>query len=313
MSAWPQTVIALIWDFDRTLARGSMLRPLFDDYGIPEHEFWAEVNDLAAEYTKQGQLIDRQSLFLNHLLTLTWTGRTPGLNNERLRSYGQSLEYYHGMPEFLQQMSDLVAGDPTYARFGISVEHYIVSSGLRQIIQGSSIRASVRDVWASEFVEHPMIPGHSDAPIISQIAYVNSDSVKTKALFQLNKGVNVEPSIDINGEMPESERRIPFEHMVCIADGPSDVPLFAVTKRMGGAAFGVYDPLDPEHFKEASRLLEQGRTHSVFEADYRSERPAWLWLERAVRRIGDRIVEQQEALLRNAWSSGPTHVVTRRA
>ena len=307
MSVWPQTVIAMVWDFDQTLIRGSMISAILNDYQIPEDEFWNDVSALADQYAGHNLRVDPQSMYPNHLLTLAWNGRMSGLNNARLRSYGEQLAYYEGMPDFLHTIAEGVAQNPQYERYGIAVEHYIVSSGLRQIIEGSEIRRSVRDVWATEFIESPIGLDTACGPIIAQIGYPMSDSVKTRALFELNKGTNIEPSIDINGEMAESERRIPFSHMICVADGPSDVPLFAVVKRMGGKAFGVYDPTDHSHFDQASLLLEQGRTNSVFEADYRPDRPAVLWLTRAVRQIADNIVVQQEALLRAAWTGGPGH------
>ena len=146
------------------------------------------------------------------------------------------------------------------------------------------------------------------APTITQIGYAIDNTTKTRALFEINKGVNVEPEIDVNGVMPESERRVPFSNMICIADGPSDVPMFSVLKRSGGKTFAVYDPGNRKHFDQVSRLVEQERVIASFPADYSEGNAAWLWLHRAARQIADEIVKRREAALSRATASGPRHV-----
>ena len=309
MQIFQQNVIAMVWDFDRTLIRGHMQVPLLDDYGVDPSEFWREVDALPARHAEHGVRVARDSAYLNHLLTGAWDGRFPGLTNERLRSYGERLEFYPGMPEFMQHIDALIADDPRYRRHEIHVEHYVVSTGLRQIIEGSAIRPRVKDVWASEFIEGPAAPGGGAVPgVVTQIGYMIDNTTKTRALFEINKGVNVEPGIDVNGVMAEHERRVPFTNMICVADGPSDVPMFSVVNSAGGKSFAVYDPTDERHFGQVSLLVEQERVIASFPADYREGTSAWLWLHRAVRQVADEIEERLEAALRRATMSGPRHL-----
>ena len=319
MQVFPQNVIAIVWDFDGTLIRGNMQAPLFRDYGIDPDAFWAEVDGLPERYGRQGLRMARDSAYLNHLLTYAWAGRLDGLGNEKLRSYGASLEFHEGMPAFLKAISDAIARDRTYRRHEIRVEHYIVSTGLRQIIEGSAVRRLVRDVWASEFIEAPLGLGGAvrptvddtfplAAPALTQIGYAIDNTTKTRALFEINKGVNAEPGIDVNDQMAESERRVPFANMICVADGPSDVPMFSVVNRFGGKAFAVYDPSSERHFDQVSLLVEQQRVITSFPADYREGSEAWLWLHRAAREIAADIVNRREDALRSATAHAPSHV-----
>lgn len=311
----------MVWDFDQTLIPGYMQKPLFAEYEVDPGQFWDEVNALPDLYDERDLRVAPDSAYLNHILSYAWDGKFPGLSNEKLRSYGADLTFYSGMPEFMERIAKAIAHDPAYTRYEIRVEHYIVSTGLRQIIEGSPVRTRVRDVWASEFIEQPLsltrqmpLPvGGSDpsedAPTtLAQIGYAIDNTTKTRALFEINKGVNVEPEIDVNGVMPESDRRVPFTNMICIADGPSDVPMFSVVQRLGGKAFAVYDPGNTEHFKQVSRLVEQGRVTTSFPADYSEGSEASLWLHRATRQIADDIVDRHDQALRRATSSGPQHV-----
>ncbi len=316
-----QNVIAIVWDFDRTLIRGNMQAPLFEEYGIDPQSFWGEVDTLAGDYREQGIRVARGSAYLNHILSYAWAGRFQGLSNEKLNGYGDALEFYEGMPQFLEHLATAIADEPRYRRHEITVEHYIVSTGLRQIIEGSPVRRSVQGVWASEFIEEPIgargrmqfvvddnLPLGGPPTTLTQIGYALEDTTKTRALFEINKGVNVEPGIDVNDVMQASERRVPFSNMICVADGPSDVPMFSVLKQLGGKNFAVYDPLDGDHFDQVSRLVEQERVIASFPADYTEGSPAWRWLHRAAKQIADDIVERREAALQRARASGPRHV-----
>ena len=93
--------IAIVWDFDQTLIPGYQQKPIFDQYGIDEKEFWEEVKGLEAYYRKQQVRVSPDTLYLNHLLTHVAEGKCPGLNNKKLKEIGSRLEFYPGMPAFL--------------------------------------------------------------------------------------------------------------------------------------------------------------------------------------------------------------------
>lgn len=130
--------------------------------------------------------------------------------------------------------------------------------------------------------------------VISQIGYVLDNTTKTRAIFEINKGVNVEPSIDVNAQVAEEDRRVPISHMIYVADGPSDVPVFSVVNKGGGKTLGVYTTGQPSNYDGVASLSEQGRVNDIAEADYREGRAADLWLMRSLRKIAGGICDSRE-------------------
>jgi len=293
-----QTVIALVWDFDRTLIPGNMQDPIFDYYGVEGDAFWREVEGLVEYYARQGVRIQRDIAYLGHLLTYVREGIFDGLTNERLRELGGMLTAAPGMPDFLDETRRHVAGIPEFATEGIAVEHYIVSTGILPMIEGSVFAGKVDGIWANTLIETPALPGYLDqlpvasAPApVSHLGYTIDNTAKTRALFEINKGVNRNPDIDVNARIGEEERRVPLRHMIYIADGPSDVPCFSILNHNGGKTLGVYtlDPVD--NHRRVKQLQEQGRIQGMAEADYRPGKAAYLWLMDSIEQIGHEIVE----------------------
>lgn len=312
-----QTVIAVVWDFDKTLIPGNMQAPLFARYGVDEGAFWAEVDGLHDFYLQHGaQRVSDDNLYLNHILEYVRAGRFKGLNNAVLRELGRELTFHPGMPDLLDTLRTMIAEDATYAHLDISVEHYIVSTGLRPMIEGSPIRPLVEDVWACEFIEAPHPPGYAEPRQealfgereISALAYIIDNTSKTRALFEINKGTNKAPEIHVNSWLPREFRRVPFQNMIYVADGPSDVPAWSLVRSEGGRTLGVYQHGSRAQFEQISQLQRDGRIHAFAEADYRSDSTAWLWLTTEVRHIADRIVAERDAALRSAVRPPARHV-----
>lgn len=320
----PQNVIALVWDFDKTLIPGYMQDPIFEAYNIDPPSFWKEVNALPAHFRRLGVNVHPDHAYLNHLLTYVHHGRMPGLTNARLRELGARILFHPGLPEGFQHLREALAAVPDALRFELKLEHYIVSTGLREMVEGSAIRPFVDGIWASEFIEAPPAPGFDpeatlnlDAPReqplfdmhgITQIAVAYDNTSKTRALFEINKGSNRNPSIDVNAKMRAEDRRVPFPHMIYIADGPSDVPAFSVMQQFGGTAYAVYDPANPLSLDQADRLRRDHRIDHFGPADYRPESPTMQWLALQIRRIAGRIVEAQTALLHDRVGQAPRHL-----
>ena len=237
-----QNIVACIWDFDKTLISGYMQAPLFARYGVDESRFWKEVNQLPELYARRGLKVSKDTVYLNHLLTYVRSGPMRGLNNATLRELGQDLAFYPGLPEFFLELKDLVSAKPEYRSHEISLEHYIISTGLAEMIRGSALAAYVEGVFGCEFVENPAPPGYYlqkefDLPTereISQIGVMVDNTIKTRFIFEINKGANKIPEIDVNAKMRPEDRRIPMKNMIYVADGPSDVPIFSVVKKYGG-------------------------------------------------------------------------------
>lgn len=300
----PQRVVAFIWDFDKTLTHGYMQNPLFDRFGVDSKRFWDEVNALVDHYEQRGLLVSKDTAYLGHMLTYAQPGMPfEGLTNELLRELGAKVQLAPGMPEFMQRTREVVKSEQRYIQNRIEVEHYIVSTGLRQMIEGNPIRQHVDGVWACELLSDPPGPGYLDddggrnalTGLLTQVGYVIDNTTKTRAIFEINKGANVD-KIDVNAQMPEEDRRVPLQNMIYIADGPSDVPVFSVVGKGGGKTMGVHTP-DGKNYDEVARLQDEGRVGNIAEAVYAPGSAADRWLMRALRKIADDICERRDTLV----------------
>ena len=314
---FPQNVIAMVWDFDKTLIPGNMQSPLFRRYDIDEPAFWQEVEGLAAFYRSHGsELIQRDHLYLNHLLTYVREGLMPGLSNDLLHELGREIDFYEGMPDFLEHCRKSIEAEPRYAEHQITVEHYVVSTGLRQMILGSAIAPQIEDVWACEFTELVAPPGYAERQgqlfspegEIRQLIYTIDNTSKTRALFEINKGTNKNPSIDVNAKIAPEDRRVPFQNMIYVADGPSDVPVFSIVDANGGRTYAVYRPGSEVEFAQAKSLLEQNRVDAFGEANYADGSHTAMWLTQSARSIANRIVSDREDALNERMGLPPRHV-----
>ena len=311
-----QNIIACIWDFDKTLIPGYMQAPLFRRYGLDEANFWNETNKLAENCKKRGYHLSPEISYLNHLLTYVLAGPLAGLNNRILQECGATIEFYPGLPDFFGRAKAFVAEKPEYQKHEITLEHYIVSTGIAPMIRGSGIAKHTDGIWACEFIENPLQPGFlkqkelglSAEAEIAQIGLVIDNTTKTRAVFEINKGTNKNPAIDVNAMMAAADRRIPFQNMIYIADGPSDVPSFSVVKGGGGRAYAVYNPAEPAEFAQNDRLRQSGRIDHYGPADYTAASNTTQWLRMHIHQICDRIVQDREAAVAQKASRPPRHL-----
>lgn len=311
-----QNIIACIWDFDKTLIPEYMQSPLFRRYGVNETNFWAETNSLVEHYRRRGYHLSGEIAYLNHLLTYVLSGAMTKLNNHVLRDCGRDIRFYPGIPSFFDQAKTFVTEKEVYRKHDIQLEHYIVSTGLAEMIRGSEIAPYVEGIWGCEFIENPLQPGflqqkefemNAEAEI-AQIGMVIDNTTKTRALFEINKGTNKNPAIDVNANITPEDRRIPFQNMIYIADGPSDIPSFSVVKKGGGKAFAVYNPARPDEFAQNDRLRQVGRIDHYGPADYTATSSTAQWLKLHVQSICDRIVSDREAAVAQRVSRPPRHL-----
>ncbi len=299
-----QTIIAVIWDFDKTLIPGYMQRPLFEQFGVDEAAFWEEVNALPEQYRRRGcEQISTEILYLNHILQYVRAGKFKGLTNQLLRELGAQLEFYPGLPAFFDDLRKQL-DEEVFRHHEISLEHYVVSTGLTQMIKGSRIASCLDGIWGCEFVEDL----GSSSPVVAQLGYVLDNTTKTRAIFEINKGANKHPEISVNAQIAEEDRRIPVKNMIYVADGPSDVPVFSVVKRGGGKTYGVYKSGSVREFEQANMLQEQGRVQSFGPADYSQGSQTYMWLTSAVRQVAERIVKDRERALGEKVGRAPKHL-----
>lgn len=311
-----QNVVACVWDFDKTLIPGYMQAPIFAAFGIDEEEFWKEVNALPEIYAQRGTSVSHDTIYLNHLLSFVKNGPLKGLTNQRLRELGKELVFYNGVTELFEQLKAVVASKPEYKKHNITLEHYIISTGLAEMIKGSKIAPYVDGIFGCEFIEAPLPPHfmrQDELPLhmefeISQIGTIVDNTIKTRYIYEINKGSNKNSKINVNASMSRVDRRVPIDRMIYTADGPSDVPVFSVVKSNGGKAYAVFNSDSEAEFAQNDALLHSGRIHAYGPADYTEKSTTAKWLRMHVRQICENIVTECETALNANVGSAPRHL-----
>ena len=179
-------IIAVIWDCDKTLIDGYMQDPIFEEYKITPSDFWKEVNEKIKEYEKQGIRVNKDTYYLNYFIQCAHNEKLKGLNNEKLKYFGSKQKFYKGIPEIFKKTKSMFDDDKTYAEYGIQVEHYIVSTGFAEIIRGTELMPYVNGIWGCELLESKDSDGNC---VINEIIYTIDNTTKTRAIFEINKGI----------------------------------------------------------------------------------------------------------------------------
>lgn len=254
-----KTTVALCYDFDGTLIRGNMQENSFiPDIGMAPSDFWAEVKQ-NAERNDMDEVLSYMQIMLRKA-----DEKHKQFNKQSIQDHGKNLDLFPGVEEWFKNID-------TYAKtHGISIEHYIISSGLDDMIRGSSIGKKFKHIFASGFAydanEVPRFPARS-------INY----TTKLQYLFRISKGIiNSWDNTAINKSMPDEERPMPFSRMIYIGDGETDVPAMKMVNFKGGYSIAVYPPkagtrlskTESAKKRAALELKEADRVHFVAEADY---------------------------------------------
>lgn len=298
-------IIAVIWDFDQTLVNGYMQDPIFQYYGVDSKKFWQEVNELPQKYkNEQGVNVNKDTIYLNQFIKYAKEGYFSGLNNQKLKEFGERLKFYNGIPEIFTKTKEMIQSNPAYQEYNIKVEHYIVSTGMKAIIMGSVIAEHVDGIWGCELIEDDI----NGERIISEIGYTIDNTSKTRAIFEINKGIPKHPDIDVNSKMPEEMRRVKFENMIYIADGPSDIPAFSVVNKNGGATFAIYPKGDIEAFKQVEQMRQDGRVNMYAEADYSEGTTSYMWIANKITQFAEKIRKAERDKLVSSVSVTPKHL-----
>jgi hypothetical protein len=313
-----QNVIAIIWDFDKTLIPHYMQKPLFEAYGVNEKRFWKEVNSLQSYYGEHDIEVMPDSSYLGHILTYVRHGIFKDLNNAKLTELGQQVSFYPGLPDFFKEIKDAIEQDAIFSAYNIEVEHYIVSTGLRRIIMGSQIAPFVNGIWGCEFAEDVAPPGFLQSKqdklslyeegVISHISYALDNTTKTRAIFEINKGSNIFKEISVNSSIAHKDRRVPFENMIYVADGPSDIPVFSILNQFGGKTYAVYEKGNRNQFEQVKKLLSERRVNAFGEADYRHETQTYMWVMSSARDIAETMIKRRLKAMDDRVGNPPEHI-----
>ena len=243
-------IIALVYDFDGTLSPKPMQEyTVLPKLGVDPKAFWAEANALALKH-EADVLISYM-----HLMFQKAKERGVRIDRKDLVALGRDVELFAGVENWFGQIGAYVK---CRSEVPVEVRHYLISSGLKEIIEGTRIYKRFHKVFASEYL--------FDAYELPYPKRVISDTGKTQYLFRINKGLE-DHNQSINSHMPEEHRPIPFSNMIYFGDGETDVPSMAVTRNSGGYAMAVHSP--GKSRARCIELLKAGRCDFLAPADYR--------------------------------------------
>lgn len=241
--------MAICYDFDKTLSPDDMQAfTLIPSFGMEKSEFWEESNKLAKD-----NLMDNNLAWMYQLIQYSRVKRLP-IRKEYFRQTGATVPLYKGVDTWFNRMNQYAE------RKGIELEHYIISSGLKEIIEGSSIAPFFTRIYASSYLYSA--DGVAEWPA-QAINYTN----KTQFIFRIAKGIFEEYDERVNDSMSEDQLYIPYENIVYIGDSATDIPCMRLVKSKGGYSIGVFDPQKNTR-KKVYQLYSDGRINFYAPADY---------------------------------------------
>ncbi|MCO5097496.1 MAG: haloacid dehalogenase-like hydrolase [Rhodocyclaceae bacterium] len=260
--------MAISYDFDGTLAPGNMQEYDFiPALNVKPREFWKESGGLAEKHEMD------QILAYMHLMLEEARKAKVAVRRTDFKSFGAKIELFPGVMDWFKRIN-------AYAKSkGVRLEHFIISSGIREMVEGTPIYREFKKVYASGFMFD-----HNGVACWPALA-VNY-TTKTQYLFRINKGsLDVHDNSVINTFVPKGERPVPFEHMIFVGDGETDIPCMRLIKDQGGHSIAVYNPNKRGTKENAKKLIDEGRATLAAPADYRDGGV----IDLAVKAIIDRI------------------------
>ena len=256
-------IVAVMYDFDRTLCTRDMQEYSFiPSLGITEREFWDFANVLGSQ-----QHMDSVLSYMYAMVKLS-SDRGKPLQRQHLVNMGRNVEFFPGVTSWFARVSD------RGAQLGMQVEHYVISSGMKEIIEGTAIADCFKSIFACEFLYDG--DGNAVWPK-TDVNYTN----KTQFVYRINKGVlDVANDVDLNRSMPDDSKRVPFCNMIYIGDGLSDVPCMKMMKAYGGYSIAVY-----QNRRKVESMLERDRVDFIYPADYREGSGLDVTMKNILRKI----------------------------
>lgn len=276
-----QPIIAFLYDFDKTLCTTDMEDYAFiPSLGMTPGEFWSLANGFGHANRMDG--------ILAYMYTMIQESEKRNLpfTRESLRRMGRDIVLFPGVREWFRRINAFGVSQ------GVQVEHYVISSGLREIIEGSGISQEFKEIYASEFYYDG-----AGRPVWPRLT-VNF-TAKTQFVYRINKGVlDVSDDKTLNDSMPDDSKRVPFTNMIYIGDGLSDVPCMKMMRAYGGQAIAVYQAGNRMGVED---LLAKGRVDFIFPADYSGGTALDLTVKNIIRKmaITDWLGEENAQQLRS--------------
>ncbi len=260
--------MAICYDFDGTLIPGNLHEyGFFDSLDILPSAFWSESNQMACDHmadtilTYMKKMKDERE---SHGLTFT---------RQDIQSYGAAAQLFAGVSEWFSRINEYAL------QKGVALEHYIVSSGVKEMIEGSVIAPYFKEIFASSFLYDETGTAVWPALVVN---YTN----KTQFLYRINKGcLDVSDNESVNRHMNDDDKPIPFAHIIYIGDGETDIPSMKTVKREGGHTIAVYNPEAAGQREKVKGLLGIERADVIAPADYRENAAIDIFVKGVIDKI----------------------------
>lgn len=258
--------MAICYDFDKTLSPDDMQTfTLIPSFGIDKSEFWDNSNKLAEE-----NLMDKNLAWMFELIRYS-KFKTKSLKKEYFHEIGADVKLYKGVEDWFKNTTEYATEK------GIELEHYIISSGLKEIIEGSKISSAFKRIYASSYLYST--DGIAEWPA-QAVNYTN----KTQYIFRIAKGFLEEYDERVNDSMREEQLRIPYENIVYIGDSATDIPCMRLVKSRGGYSIGVYDP-EKDNRAKVYQMYNDGRLNFYAPADYTVSGALFTYIKQVINEI----------------------------
>ena len=265
--------IAIVFDFDDTLAPDSTSGYLSQ----------AGISDLSSFWKKEVAALtdadwDPVPAYLYKMIEASKIGRIPKVTRESLAEWGRSIPLHDGVSGVFDRLRN-VAKD---ANSRVTLEFYLISSGIGDILRNTSIASEFNDIWASEFA-------YEDDGGISFPKKIVSFTDKTRHLFHIQKGL-IGPQFrgkpfDVNKKLKPEQIRIPIHNMIFVGDGYTDIPCFSLVKKDGGVSIAVFDKTHVEKWGSAYQFVHDGRVSNLLSANYSEQSDLSIFLGMAVKKL----------------------------
>lgn len=268
------TKVALIYDFDGTLSTTDMQDyALIPELGMKPADFWPVANQWSKD-NGADQVTGSMYYFVK-------TAKEKGvkLTVENFKKAGKNIVYFSGVEKWFDRIKE-------YGKtLDLEVEHYIISAGYEEILEGCKIYKYFKNVFGCRYAY-----GEDGTPVWP--ARVVNYSTKTQYLSKINKGLGKLEDRLVNEFMPDEERPIPFRRMIYFGDGATDIPSMKLTKERRGTAIAVYNPDDEKGLskRKAIKLLKDGRVNFALPADYREGKQ----IDKVIKTILDKIAKERD-------------------
>ena len=276
--------MAICYDFDKTLSPDDMQTfTLIPSFNIDKDSFWKETGKLAHD-----NLMDNNLAWMYQLIKHS-TFRDKSIKKEYFQAIGKDVKLYKGVDKWFDRMNDYAE------KQGIILEHYIISSGLKEIIEGSMIADKFKRIYASSYYYS------SDGVAVWPAQAVNYTN-KTQFIFRIAKGIFEEYDETVNDSMPESKLYIPYENIVYIGDSATDIPCMRLVKSKGGFSIGVYDP-EKDMRQKVYQLFNDGRINYYAPADYSPRSELMQYVKKIVDTVAAKEKMKTEQMILNVDAS----------